>query len=513
MPRRDRVLLDLSTNPSRFSAVFSNILLRPYQLAPIHPILNSIFTHAGRSFVVIFARQSGKDELLANLIVYLLARLHYLDSSIVFVSPTFKPQTITAMNRLDARMSSPWFKNYCRRSSGYIYKFDHATCTYLSAEPGASVVGATARTLLIINEAQDVRPAIYDKRFAPMAASGNATRIFSGTSWTNNTLLARELRLARQAERADGLQRVFIVPGDQVASSNPYYAAHLQGEIARFGKNHPLIQSQYFCQEIDAQAGMFPPARQALMRGSHASRAIPEPGKMYAFLIDVAGQDECAGWLHDAAAAPADGASQPRSDLMLVNPGRDYTLLKIVEIDKSTLPTIGKPAYRVVYRQSWLGKSHVVIFGALKALAAAWQPWRIVIDATGVGEGLYSMLGTSLGSNIVLPVKFSASMKSELGYGFLAIVESGRYQEYAPVDRAFQEQLDYCTSEILMGPAKLMRWGVPDGTRNIQGGLVHDDDLVASSFCHLLDGLEWTTPTEMLIVPGLDPIKSMDRFF
>ncbi len=37
---------------------------------------------------------------------------------------------------------------------------------------------------------------------------------------------------------------------------------------------------------------MFPPARRALMQGTHPARLAPEPGKIYALLLDVAGEDE-----------------------------------------------------------------------------------------------------------------------------------------------------------------------------------------------------------------------------
>jgi hypothetical protein len=51
--------------------------------------------------------------------------------------------------------------------------------------------------------------------------------------------------------------------------------------------------------------------------------------------------------------------------------------------------------------------------------------------------------------------------------------------------------MDWCRSEILHGPAMLIRWHVPDGARDpASGELVHDDDLVASALFVLLDGLE-----------------------
>ncbi len=55
--------------------------------------------------------------------------------------------------------------------------------TFLSAAPGSNVVGATASTLLQLDEAQDIEIAKYDKQIAPMAASTNATRVFWGTAW------------------------------------------------------------------------------------------------------------------------------------------------------------------------------------------------------------------------------------------------------------------------------------------------------------------------------------------
>ena len=526
MPSNARALLQIARQPEIFTRLLTNIQLRPYQLAPIRPILDSIFHHRGDSFVIIFSRQSGKDELLANLIVYLLARLHAQEASIVCAQPTFQPQTITAMNRLDARLARPWFKKLVTRTGGRFYRLGQARCTYLSAEPTANVVGVTARTLLIINEAQDVDPRVYDKSFAPMAASGNATKIFSGTRWTSDTLLSRELRLALAAEQVDGRKRAFIVTGEEVGQSNPYYAQHLADQVARFGRNHPLIRSQYFCEEIDAQAGMFPPGRQALMKGDHPARTEPEPGQTYAFLIDVAGQDEfllrrCRGgsmhpdphWHPPLITRPSPALSPAQIiEPSPLNSNRDSTALKIVEVDMSTVKLQGKPTYKVVFRRLWTGEKHVNVFGALQSLGQLWKPARIVIDATGVGEGLWSLLDNAFGADTVLPVKFTPQIKSQLGYGLLGIIESGRYREYHPFDETLRLQLDKCRSEILPGPAKLMRWGVPDGTQDpATGRSVHDDDLTTAALCTILDGLKWTYHFKPFIIPGRDPLKDMDR--
>jgi len=119
-----------------------------------------------------------------------------------------------------------------------------------------------------------------------------------------------------------------------------------------------------------------------LTRGCHSARTEPEPGKTYAFLIDVAGQDEA----NQGQAYEEERLGKAQS-LSRKNPGRDSTSLKIVEIDRSTLALLGKPTYLVIHRQEWTGEKLVQVFGALQALVQTWKPSRIVVDATGVGKG------------------------------------------------------------------------------------------------------------------------------
>jgi hypothetical protein len=137
-----------------------------------------------------------------------------------------------------------------------------------------------------------------------------------------------------------------------------------------------------------------------------------------------------------------------------------------------------------------------------------------LIDSTGVGEGLWSLLDNAFGSDTVIPVKFTPQIKSQLGYGFLGIIESGRYREYHPFDETFRLQLDKCRSEIVPGPAMLIRWGVPDGTKDTATGeIVHDDDLITGALCTILDTLDWSVPTQPQIVYAPDPLEGTDKNF
>ena len=490
-------VVTLLRDPLLFAEYASKLKLRSYQAEVAWAIIRSVWSEAGLSFVVMFPRQSGKNELQAQIETYLLTIYSKQDADIVKISPTWKPQSIKAMARLENVLSTNFLiANEWRKKEGYIYSIGKAHITFLSGHPDANIVGATASLLLEVDEAQDITPQKFDKEILPMAASTNATRVFWGTAWTSNTLLARELRAALQLEKSDGIRRVFILNADQVSPEVPAYGKFVAEQISKLGRGHPMIKTQYFSEEIDAQAGMFPPARRDIMIGSHARQDVPVPGNLYAACIDIAGEDE-------AKLSGSDGFS---------NPGRDSTALTIAEIDLSTLSALGAPTYRVVYRRQWTGEKHTLVFGQLKSLIESWNVRHVVVDATGVGEGIFSLLDNAF-PGLCIPVKFTSVEKSELGWKFLAVIETGRFHDHSPFDQDFNHQLDYCKSEILPGPAKTMRWGVLDGTRDENGLLVHDDLIISSALVSKLDDLEWIIQTKALTVKAKDPLEGMDNAF
>jgi len=221
--------------------------------------------------------------------------------------------------------------------------------------------------------------------------------------------------------------------------------------------------------------------------------SAPLGAEITAFLIDVAGMDEASTGLADALHREGLG-----------NPGRDSTTLTVVEVDLSTLTQLQGPTYRVIARHGWTGENHLAVFGKLKALAEQYQPQQIVVDATGVGEGLWAMLEHTFPTRVI-PVKFSAQVKSETGWRFLSIIETGRFSDPAPSEQV-RMQYNRCISEILPGPLKQLRWGVPDGTRGPDGELVHDDFILADALTAFLDRLEWHGCTPPASIEGFDPL-------
>lgn len=476
----------------KFTERANGIKMRFYQALVAAAVIKSILNNQGLTIVLVISRQGGKDELLANLVTYLLKLFSHREVGIVYANPTYKPQTIRAIMRVENRLSTNLItRAIWKKRSDFMRLVGKAWVSFLSGDKKANVVGDTASLLLIVNEAQDITPAKYDKDFEPMAASTNATKLIVGTEWTNNTLLAREEDAARELEKKDGIRRVFIFPSTEVRKVVPEYGKFVDSVVKKLGRQHPLVKTQYFCERIDAVAGMFTARRLALMLGDKDPQDKPIAGRLYAFTIDVAGVDETTYELEG-----------------LANPARNKTTLDIIEVDLSQLKTLQKPIYRCVKRLDWQGDNHVDIFNAITTLVSSWKPQYIVEDKSGVGEGLFSMLIKKYPSKTI-GVQFTAKVKSDIGYSYIGIIEAGRFRDCASTEEVVI-QYQNCTSEILIGPQKIMRWGVKDGLRDNGGNPIFDDFILADSLVTELDKLVWLKQTKTSIVQSQDVIFDMD---
>lgn len=460
---------------------FSRVIGRPlrsYQLAPARAIVDSVLNRRGLQFVVMMSRQAGKNELSAQLEAFLLNLYQRKGGFIVKAAPTYKPQVVNSIMRLQEALANPLDKKW-RMEHGYMVTLGRARVAFFSAQPQASVVGATANILLECDEAQDVDEEKWNKDFRPMAASANTTTVYYGTAWTSRTLLAKQTRLLKRLEAEDGIKRVFAVPWETVAQENPAYGDYVRGEIQRLGRSHPLVKTQYFLEEIDAEGGMFPDSRIAQMQGSHPRQRSPLSLQPSALLIDLAGEDE-------------------DPDLQRATGRRDSTALTVVEVDRSTCadPLIRAPTYHVLDRRLWTGVRHTTLYATLLDLANVWGASQVVVDATGVGAGLASFLAKALGDRLV-PFVFTSQSKSELGWSFLAICDTGRFKDYAPDGQedttTFWRQVRAADYEILDGPGKRMKWGVADP-------LTHDDLLISAALCAVLDAQDFTPYAGSFIV-------------
>src|SRR5918994_4974833 len=452
--------------------------LRDYQIGPARAIAESITRRLGRQFAVVFSRQAGKDEMLDQLIAWLLTRYQLTGGTIVVAAPTRTPQAnITRDRVLDRLQRSALTAGKVRTRDGYIVEVGQASARFLSADDKANPRGQTASLLLVANEAQDIDPAIWDARFDPMAASTNATTVFMGTVWDKVGLLHRQMEHLAALEAREGVRHVYTVPWPEVAAELPAYGARVRARIAQFGESHPFIRTEYMLEVLDGEGGLFPPQRVAQLLGEHPRIHRAEASKRYAGLLDVAGEEE-----EGSGPEAFDDSSR-----------RDATALTIVEVE-----TGGRelPIYRVVDRMAWTGTKHVALHEQLVDLArTVWKLSALVVDATGVGAGLSSFLADRLSSGpqriIVEPFVFTGASKSQLGWDFIGLIDGGRIKEYvddgADITRIYRHQLAACTFEVLPGPGKLLRWSVP-ASRG------HDDLLISTALTARLDALDWRDP-------------------
>jgi len=491
-PTLYRVVTDLEA--------FSSLLLperalRPYQLAPARAILDSIARGRGDQFAVVFSRQAGKDEMLAQLLSFLLLQWSRHGGTAVIAAPTLQPQAAISRDRLrDCLLANPLTRPMVR-GTGNAVRLGRARAAFVSAAPGANARGQTADLLLVANEAQDIEPATWDAVFDPMAASTNATTVYMGTVWSGTTLLARQMRHLRALEAVDGRQRAWLVPWTAVAREIPAYGDRVRARVAQLGASHPFIRTEYELEELDGDGGLFPEHRIAQLRGDHPRLDRARSGRRYALLIDVGGEEEHGG-----------------GQLSFFTPARrDSTALTVVEVDLEARDD-GLPVYRVVDRRTWTGVRHTELHDTLVDLArAVWKASWVVVDATGVGAGLSSFLRNTLETNRgshpairVEPFVFTAASKSRLGWDFLGLIDSGRFKEYRvsesctvadlvsargpdqPLDFVTAEyyaQLRATTYEVLNGPGNVLRWSVParDG---------HDDLVISAALTAALDGFD-----------------------
>ena len=148
-----------------------------------------------------------------------------------------------------------------------------------------------------------------------------------------------------------------------------------------------------------------------------------------------------------------------------------------------------------------------------------------MIDATGVGAGLASFLERALPGRVI-PFVFSGRSKSDLGWGFLGVVESGTLsrisnckfriragaEEQGRLQAEFWRQMSFCEFQIVPGAEKAMRWGVPDGRRDGRDGeLVHDDLLVSAALCACWMSASRAAGGPALVVKGKDPLEEKER--
>jgi hypothetical protein len=204
-----------------------------------------------------------------------------------------------------------------------------------------------------------------------------------------------------------------------VAACNPLYRAAALQELERLGPTHPWWLTQYALKTLPGLGRFFSRAQMAQLEGRHPRLRRPADGCVFVAGLDLAGEEEGA--------------------ISFQTPSRDSTVFVIAEVVNGET--------RVVEHYSWTGVKHPALYQQLVNLITKWGCRRVVVDATGVGAGVASFLQQALGG-LIVPFKFTAKSKSDLGYELLAAVNSDRLKLHVPDGSAdyaeLVRQLELC---------------------------------------------------------------------
>lgn len=465
------------------------VLQRPlykYQEDAGDAILDSIFTGKGLTFTIMFARQMGKNQLSAVIEAYLLFCMN--EGTIVKAAPTSRPQAVNSSARLSTMLNTSWIKNRVWQDHGYVFgvaptgsrkdKYTGPGIFFFSASPEASIVGATASLLLEVDEAQDVSIEKFDRDLRPMASTTNATTVLYGTAWTDNTLLATVRAHNLALEQQDGIKRHFEYDWTVLGAINSSYKQFVEGEIARLGMDHPSIRTQYRLLPISGAGMLLSDMQQQLLQGQHSWETEPDGTSIYIAGMDVGGEER-----------PTQGNMTPRA-------GHDST---VITIGKITYNELDLPRIEIVHHYSWTGKRFQEQYAEAVTICEHWGVSRLVIDKTGIGEGMASLLTAKLGGERVQPFHFTRPSKSKLTYHFMNMVNAGRlklYQRARAVDEVYTE----CWKQLKL--ARYHRPAVDVMTMYVDALDGHDDFLMSLALtCEALRDGGVTPATSQVILP------------
>ena len=402
--------------------------LYPYQLEAAEAILASVRGGHGRIISVMMARQSGKNQLSAVLEAYLLAT--HDAGAIIKAAPTFNPQIRNSHERLarllrESSLSERVWSNAAMiglapedRTEREKKKQGGPRVLFYSASPESNVVGATAELLLEIDEAQDVAWEKFNRDFRPMAATKNTTTVLYGTAWSDSTLLARQRAANLTAQESTGIRTHFEYDWRYVAALNPAYRMFVEREIERLGEEHLLIQTQYCLRSLDGAGYLLNSTQRALLQGRHAWCEEPD-------------EDGTSGWY--VAGLDVGGEARPDPNALSsalsghAQVGRGRHDSSVFTIGRVHFNEFSLPCLEIVHQQCWTGRPHLEQYATALALVERWNVRTLVIDATGLGEGLASLLASRLGAERARAFHFTQPSKSHLAFQLLGLINSGRF--------------------------------------------------------------------------------------
>ncbi len=284
-----------------------------------------------------------------------------------------------------------------------------------------------------------------------------------GTAWSDTTLLAYQRAVNLASEERTGVRCHFEHDWQTLAALNPAYRTYVEREIERLGADHLSIQTQYCLRSIDGAGYLLNPLQRTLLQGKHLWEDEPDEEAWYIAGMDVAGEERL---------DPGRSTATPGH----ASPGRQRRDSTVITLGRVSYNELNLPGIEVVHQEWWTGMAHGDQYAATVALVERWNVRALVVDATGLGAGLASLLTARLGEARVRQFSFTRPSKSHLAYQLLSAINGGRLKLYAPERAPAQLQAE-CWQQLRQARYRLPAPDTIDMYVDPANG--HDDFLIS----------------------------------
>lgn len=267
-----------------FIEEFCNVHFFPYQTPIAYSIIESIVLGDGSEKTLIATRQSGKSEVVSNVIAGLMVILPRLakvypfwlgkfkDGFLVGVFAPTEDQADTVFGRVVAKLTSDHATGFLldpeiddKASAGgsrgkgkvIVLRNCSSSCRMQTCNPKAKIESKTYH-FAFIDEAQQADETMITKSIKPMLAWTNGTTVMGGTAQRHKSYFYNAIQRNKRtdANTRGNKQQHHEYDWKVAAKYNKNYAKYIAGEKKKIGEDSDEFQMSY-CNKWFLDKGMF----------------------------------------------------------------------------------------------------------------------------------------------------------------------------------------------------------------------------------------------------------------
>lgn len=389
--------------------------LFPYQQQIARRIIESLIINDGEEITVIQSRQSGKSEVLANVVATVMVLFPKLapmfpdllgkfDKGVMV--GTFAPvesQAETLYGRIVDRLTSERAIEVMLdpeiddkpTGGGKIIKLARSGsfCRMQTANPRAKIESKSYH-FIVIDEAQHCDDYTVRKSIHPMGAFYNATIVKTGTPDVTKGDFYSAIQHNKRRQTKGRRQNHFEFDYRACAKYNPNYAKFIAKEKLRIGEDSDEFQLSYACRWL-LERGMFTSDAQMEALGDKSMEVVK---------------------------------AHHRSPVVVgIDPARkmDSTVVTVVWVDWDRPDEFGFYDHRILNWMELQGDDWEEQYFRVIEFLANYDVLRVGVDAQGVGDAVAQRLAVLMPDTEVVPVGSNSSDQSTRWKHLMQLMQRG----------------------------------------------------------------------------------------